>query len=120
MDIFEQARKEFEKTYDSKMTIEVYEKYKDGPYTKEKWVQKLVDEPCRLSRGTRPKPVDSGVYASGDYQPMIYFNPSLEVPPGSRITIVERTGESKQYKQSGEVFSYRTHKEMPVVREVKA
>ncbi len=65
MDIYTFAKKEFEKQYDSKMTILINEPVKVGAITKNQWVAKITDRPCRIAQKRVTNP------AAGETAPQI-------------------------------------------------
>lgn len=121
MDMYEFAKKEFEKQYDSKMTVQVNELHKDGPITKDEWVDKIVDQPCRIAQKRVVNPASNAEVAQVVYITTLYCDCNVEVPPGSRLYITDCHEVTRRYKRSSEGFSsYRTHQEIEVSRELKA
>lgn len=120
MNIFEFAKREFEKQYDCKMTLSVNNPEKVGSLTKSKWTAVISDQPCRISQ-KQVSPVSDGNVAEVTYNTMLYCDPALVIPAGSRISITDTHGKSRDYKRSSEGFSsYHTHQEIIIVREVQA
>ena len=122
MSIYDFARREFEKQYDSMMTVWTNEPKKVGSITKPVWapVSDLMDIPCRISR-KQITPQGEGEYAGSDYPLSLYCSPTLEIAPGSRIAITDVHGHTRNYTRASEGFSsYRTHQEFTIVREVIA
>lgn len=120
--MFDFAKKEFEKHYDSKMTVKKNQQVKEGTITKSKWVavNDLKDIPCRISK-KQITPVSEGEFAGISYLISLYCDPLLEIEPGSRISITDLYGVVREYKRSSEGFSsYRTHQEISIVRDDKA
>lgn len=115
--MFELATKEFEKFYDSKMTVEVNKTVKEGNITKQKWVEVYSDEPCRISKKSL-SPTSNGNTPEINYQLVLYCSPDFNIPAGSRIKVTDRHGTARDYKQSSEPFSsYVTHQEILLVRD---
>jgi len=121
MDIYEYALREFEKFYDSKMTVSEHQDVKDGAITKGKWVPVLTDLPCRVSQKRVINPASEGEFAGLSYMTTLHCSSKLKIKAGSRITITDCHGVTREYKRSSEGFSsYRTHQEIVLVREVRA
>ncbi|MGM7316045.1 hypothetical protein ABRY77_10630 [Enterococcus casseliflavus] len=120
MNIFEFAKREFEKQYDCTMTVSVNKPEKVGSVTKQKWTVVISDKPCRISQ-KQVSPVSDANVAEVTYNTMLYCDPVLVIPAGSRISITDTHGKSRDYKRSSEGFSsYNTHQEIVIVREVQA
>lgn len=120
--IYEWAKKEFEKQYDSKMTVWENKPVKEGAITKPKWVviDDLSDIACRISQ-KQINPISEGERAGATYNTTLHCSPLINVPLGSRIVITDAHGVSRNYKRSSEGFSsYKTHQEIVIVREVIA
>ncbi|MGL9971562.1 hypothetical protein [Enterococcus sp. DIV1420a] len=123
MDIYEYARKEFEKQYDSIMTVSENQPIKVGAVTKSHWVivKGLQDVPCRIAQKNTISPAGEGEFAQASYTTSLYCNPSLNIRAGARITVIDSHGVSRHYKRASEGFSsYKTHQEVFLSREVKA
>ena len=120
MNIYEHAKAEFEKQYDSKVTIQMNEPVKVGSITKQKWVNKVLDQPCRISQ--KQLTVASGGDIAGlSYVTTLHCDPNVEIPAGCRLKVTDIHGNVRDYKRSSEGFSsYRTHQEVVVLREEKA
>lgn len=119
MDIYAYAKAEFEKQYDSKMTVSVNKPKKDGPITKPHWEDVVKDQPCRIAQKRVVNPASTGEAAKVVYITTLYCDPLLEIPSGSRITITDAHGTSRLYKRSSEGFSsYQTHQEIELSREL--
>lgn len=120
MDIYEIARKEFEKYYDSKMAVSINKPVKDGPFTKNDWVEEHKDVPCRISQ-KQLNPTTDSVSAGLSYVTILYCSNDIDIAAGSRIEITNPDGETRKYKRSSEGFdSYRTHQEIVIQREATA
>ncbi|WP_213334275.1 hypothetical protein [Enterococcus casseliflavus] len=120
MNIFEFAKREFEKQYDCKMTVSVNKPDKVGSLTKPKWTAVISDQSCRISK-KQVSPVSDGNVAEVIYNTMLYCDPEISIPAGSRISITDPHGKTRDYKRSSEGFSsYHTHQEIVIVREVQA
>lgn len=121
MDIYEYAKREFEKQYDSLLTVTVNEPIKQGSITKPNWVEKITDQPCRIAQKRVTNPVTDGANPQVSYVTTLYCDPLTEIPAGSRIDITDAHGKTRSYKRSSEGFSsYRTHQEIVMDREDKA
>ena len=123
MDIYDFAKKEFAKQYDSKMTVKENKPIKEGAITKTKWVDVdgLTDIPCRIAQKRVVNPATEGEQSVVSYITTLYCDPSLNIKVGSRIAITDVHGITRDYKRSSEGFSsYRTHQEIVIVREVIA
>ena len=119
MSIYDYAKKEFEKQYDSLLTVSVNEPVKVGAVTKPKWVPKIVDQPCRIAQKRVVNPSIEGNAPQVSYITTLYCDPSLNIPAGSRIEITDIHGVTRKYSRSSEGFSsYRTHQEIVMNREV--
>lgn len=119
MDIYEFAKKEFKKQYDSKMTISVNEPVKVGSITKQQWVKKIIDQPCRIAQKRVVNPSTDGNAPQVSYITTLHCDPLLNIPAGSRIEITDVHGVTRKYSRSSEGFSsYRTHQEIVMIREV--
>lgn len=120
MDIYEFAKKEFAKHYNAKMIILVNESVKVGSVTKAKWVAKVTDQPCRMSK-KQLNPTSTGEVASVADNTMLFCDPAVDIPAGCRISVTDVHGVTRDYKRSSEGFaSHVTHQSVVVVREVKA
>ena len=105
----------FSKFYDSKMTITVNEMVKEGNITKNKWVEKAKDVPCRISK--RNLAITGKETGAIDYQISLYCDPDIEVPAGSRIEVNGIQGDKVRYKRSSEAFKYNSHQEITLTRD---
>lgn len=123
MDIYEYATKEFEKHYDSKMTVQVFgtSNDDDDPFSDGDWQDYLTDVPCRIAQKRQISTANEDVYAAAEISPYLYCNPKYSIPPGSKIFITNRHGVTNEYERSGESFaSYATHQEFMINKKVKA
>nr|DAP21905.1 MAG TPA: head closure knob [Caudoviricetes sp.] len=126
MDIYEYATKEFEKHYDSKMTVQVFgtsndDNDDDDPFSDGGWHDYLVDVPCRIAQKRQISTAKEDVYAVAEISPYLYCNPKHSIPPGSKIFVTDRHGVTNEYERSGESFaSYATHQEFMINKKVKA
>lgn len=122
MDIFSFAKREFEKQYDSTMTVMENKPIKEGAITKNKWgvVDGLENIPCRVSK-KQLATVGSGEFANATHLTTLHCDPLLDIKAGSRITITDCHKVSRDYKRSSEGFnSYKTHQEIVLLRDVIA
>lgn len=121
MDIYEYAKQEFEKQYDSLLTVSVNESVKDGAITKPKWVEKITNQPCRIAQKRVTNPTSTEISPQVSYVTALYCDPMIEILPGSRIEVTDPHGKTRQYKRSSEGFSsYITHQEIAMQREETA
>lgn len=116
MAIVDRARQAFEKYYDSRMAVKVNQTVADGPFTQQKWVEVVSEEPCRISQ-KQLSPASDSPEPKINYLTALYCRPDVEVPAGSRITVTDGHGNVKEYKRASEAFnSYATHQEIIIVR----
>lgn len=123
MDIYEYAIREFEKHYDSTMTVQLFgtSQDDDDPFSDGDWQDYLTDVPCRIAQKNQQTKAESANYVSAESSPFIYCNPLIVIPVGSRIFVTDRHGKTEQYERSGDSFSsYASHQELKVNRVVKA
>lgn len=117
MDIYEYAKQEFEKQYDSLLTVSVNEPVKVGAVTKPQWVPKITNQPCRIAQKRVVNPSTEGNAPQVSYVTTLYCDPTAEIPPGSRIKVTDIHGITRDYKRSSEGFSsYRTHQKIVMER----
>jgi len=120
MDIYEFAKAEFEKHYDSKLTVSECTDKKVGSVTKEVWAPVVENVPCRISQ-KQLNPASEGVAAKVTYITKLYCDPGIEIKAGSKLFITDVHGIIREYERSSEGFSsYRTHQEIVIVRDVTA
>lgn len=118
MSIYDYAKKEFEKQYDSLLNVSVNEPVKVGAITKEKWVPKITNQPCRIAQKRVVNPSTEGNAPQISYITTLYCDPLIKVPSGSRIEITDVHGLKRKYSHSSEGFSsYQTHQEIVMNRE---
>lgn len=123
MDIYEYATKEFEKHYDSKMTVQVYgaSNDDDDPFSDGDWHDYLVDVPCRIAQKGHTGIANENIFSAAEISPYLYCNPKHSIPTGSKIFVTNRHGDTNEYERSGESFaSYATHQEFMINKKVKA
>lgn len=113
--IYNKARKEFEKYYDCRMNVEVFEKIKKGAITRHEKQVALENIPCRISQKAIGQVADN-VQPSINYATRVYCSPDLSIPSGSELIIIDVQGVKRVYKQSSEPFFYHTHQEFNVER----
>lgn len=120
MSIYDFAKAEFEKYYDSKLTVSEYKDVKVGSITKGTWVTVVEDVACRISQ-KQLNPASEGEAAKVTYVTKLYCDPAIEIKAGSKIFVTDPHGVTREYKRSSEGFSsYRTHQEIVIVRDVTA
>jgi len=120
MEIYQFAKREFEKHYDSKLTVSEYKDVKEGSITKGKWIPVLEDVPCRVSQ-KQLNPASEGEVARVTYITKLFCDPGIEIKAGSKLLITDVHSVTREYKRSSEGFaSYLTHQEVVIVRGVTA
>lgn len=120
MDIYARAKKEFEKHYDSTLTVQENQPIKVGSVTKPMWVTVIEGVPCRISK-KQINPVGSGEFAGTTQLITLYCAPEIDIKSGSKITVTDHRGLSRNYQRSSEGFnSYKTHQEIVITRDVIA
>ena len=131
MDIYEYATREFERLYDCTMAVQLYKQVSNqddddpfadnDPFTTSEWVNQLENIPCRIAKKSLNIVKQDGVAATAGIAIYIYCNPKYEVPPGSRIVVTNRHGQTETYERSSEPFdAYATHQEIAVERVTNA
>jgi len=119
--MYDWAREEFEKLYDSKLTIiEKIEKKVNGIT---KFVDDVVasDVPCRISTKSAINPVNQTENAKQTFVLALYVAPDVVIKAGSKLEVTNIHGETVEYRRTGEgIGSYNTHKAYPIERAVTA
>lgn len=118
--MYEFARTEFEKLYDS--TLDVLNKKETvvNGVVRVDWEKVADGVPCRISQ-KQLQPTFESDKPQMQYQLKLFCPPEIEILAGSKITVTNTHGESRNYVRSSEGFnSYRTHQEVLIVREVVA
>lgn len=117
----EWAKEEFEKLYDSKLSIiEKVEKKVNGIT---KFVDSVVasDVPCRISTKSAINPVNQTENAKQTFVLALYVAPDVVIKAGSKLEVTNIHGETVEYRRTGEgIGSYNTHKAYPIERAVTA
>lgn len=105
------VRKALEKGYTGTFTVTEHQKVKKANHTTGfSDVDVIVDQPCRLSFSSSPSATDGNV-AEINQTVKLFFAPEINVKEGSKITVTQN-GVTAEYKQSGTVAVYDTHKEI--------
>lgn len=78
--------------------------------TSQKEVTKLQDQLCHLSFGSA-EAVGAGVVAQLSQTIKLFIDPSVDVPPGSKIVITQN-GATTEYSRSGVPRIYTHHQEI--------
>ena len=121
MGFYEYARKVFEEHYDSQLILSMNKTKTDGPFTKPDWQASTEIIPCRIARKKVVNAMSQGDIAENQYTLTLYASPEVELPPGSRVTVIDAHGVSREYSYSSEgIHHYWTHQEVEIKREVKA
>lgn len=93
--------------------------FDDGDSTE--FVEYIKDMPCRIStKSLGPISSNEGLDPNVDYELRLFCDfEKYKVLPGSRLIVIDRNGNEKQYKCSGEPFTnYSTHQAISIRREV--
>lgn len=116
--MYDLARRQFEKQYDSLMTIKELQASDDDIFSDgEEWTAVVSDEPCRVSKKQQLLATDKGDTPNIGYYIALYCKPDVKVRPGSKILITNTHGETREYARTGEAFnSYKTHQEISIAR----
>lgn len=105
------VRKALEKGYDGTFTVTEHQKItKPNRTTGFSDVDVIVNQPCRLSFSSSPSVKDGDVPEIGQTV-KLFFAPEIIVKEGSKITVTQN-GVTTEYKCSGTVANYPTHKEI--------
>lgn len=105
------VRKALEKGYDGTFTVTEHKKItKPNHTTGFSDVVVLENQPCRLSFSSSPSVKDGDVPEIGQTVKLFYA-PEITVNEGSKVTVTQN-GVTTEYKRSGTVAHYPTHKEI--------
>ena len=105
------VKKALEKGYDGTFTVTEHQKItKSNHTTGFSDVVVLENQPCRLSFSSSPSVKDGDVPEIGQTV-KLFFAPEITVKEGSKVTVTQN-GVTTEYKRSGTVANYPTHKEM--------
>ena len=105
------VRAALEKGYTGKFTVTERKKVtKPNHTTGFSDVEVLVDQPCRLSFSSIPS-ASNGDVAEIKQTVKLFFAPEITIKEGSKITVTQN-GVTTEYKRSGTVANYPTHKEI--------
>lgn len=98
--------------YDGKCTVTVREEYEKGNgATGFKEIVLFENEPCRLSFSNTSSTKEGEVAASVSQVTQLFIGPNVNIPPGSKITVVQN-GDTVDYSKSGVKAKYETHQEI--------
>jgi hypothetical protein len=78
-----------------------------------------TDVPCRISMPNKDAPVNNNSdYETIEFQPVIFCDPTIEIPAGSKITVYRRYADGTVFETyeglksvSGRANIYETHQE---------
>ena len=105
------VRKALEKGYTGTFTVTEHRKITRPNHTVGyEDVVVLVNQPCRLSFSSSPATADGDVPAIAQTV-KLFFAPDITVKEGSKITVTQNDV-TTEYRQSGTVANYSTHKEV--------
>lgn len=105
------VRKALEKGYTGTFTVTEHQKItKPNHTTGFADVVVLENQPCRLSFSSSPSVKDGDVPEIGQTV-KLFFAPEIDVKEGSKVTVTQN-GVTTEYKRSGTVAVYPTHKEI--------
>ena len=120
--MFPQVRKAIERLYDCTCTIiSGKEKVKD-PITKETKLvtkTKYKDIPCRVSKQSLSKNVQTDTVNKIVYELKLFITPEIEIKQGDNVEVTNQFGVITKYK-AGEGFYYNTHQEVILNKKDKA
>lgn len=118
--MYDYAKREFEKHYDSLLTIYELRPIPNNPFEKDEWVEVATDIACRIKQ-KQLNATSKDDIASFDYTNVLYCSPEFEIKAGSKLVVTDIHNHIKTYKRTSDPFnSYRTHQEIIVVRSEKA
>ena len=103
------VRKALEKGYIGSFTVTEHQKVKKENHTTGfADIVVLADAPCRLSFESSPSTQDGDT--PGISQTVkLFFSPEIDIKEGSKVTVTQN-GVTTDYKRSGTVAVYQTHK----------
>ena len=106
------VRAAIQSLYDGKCTVTVRQEYeKDNGATAFREVVLIEDEPCRLSFSNTSSTKDGEVAASVSQVTELFIAPEVDIPPGSKITVIQN-GDTVDYTKSGVKAKYETHQQI--------
>lgn len=102
-----------EQTYEDKVMVSEMQKFKDATtkITSKQEIVVLTDVPCKLSVSSADKASDSGNVATISKVIKLFVAPTVQIKPGSKITVTKATGEVTDYARSSEPVVYASHAE---------
>ncbi|MDQ0175993.1 ABC transporter ATP-binding protein [Bacillus chungangensis] len=112
---YKHHRKAIEKTYEDKVSISRYEKFKVGGETKHELHVIYKDQPCRLSQKALGSNNQSDAQNDITYETKLFISPDLEILQGDEIEVTK--GTMKRKYTAGEPFIYQSHQEVTLSRE---
>lgn len=105
------ARQQIESTYTDTCTVIEHQKTKVNGVTKFADVPTLEDQPCRLSFKTITQGKQSETVSNIDQVTKLFISPDITIKEGSKI-VIERDGNTLEFKSSGIPAIYATHQEI--------
>lgn len=111
MAMMQLIRKHIEKLYTGQCDIWEYKEKEENNITffDEKLVASAV--PCRLSFSKVQSGTQGAVHGLTVQQPMLILSPDIVIKPGSKL-IVNQSGLTTEYQNSGQPAVYETHQEI--------
>lgn len=116
----EVIKRNFERMYQDTMSV-LFIVQETDPLTHRKkstLVSDMIDIPCRLSFKSRDHSDRTELYDENKMVATLFLDPSIEIKPGSKIT-VNHMGRIYKFEKSGIPAIYPTHQEIEVVQEGK-
>lgn len=109
----EEAKKALEILYEDTCTVTEKNKVKNPTtkLTEFKEVEVVKDVPCKLSFSTIKSTEEKENVAAVNQVVKLFVSPSIEISPGSKITVVH-LGKAIEYSSSGQEATFYTHKEI--------
>ena len=71
------------------------------------------NQPCKLSFKRLTTTTENSNAASISQGVKLFLSPTIEIPPGSKITVTQN-GKTTDYEKSGEPAIYTNHQEVPL------
>lgn len=110
----------FDSLYDCTMTVTGFNSQKEQGITKQVEIVLLQDIPCRISQMGNRSTTGADYQANG-YDMKLFCNLDTELPAGCKITVTDRNGHVRVFKQSNvPINQYLYHQEIAVKLEGKS